>query len=137
MMIVPYRPEHGLAILQTAAEGANVAPRFMSDLEGYSAVMDSGEVVCCAGLSPWPDFPHIATAWAFVSRNISSPAYLAITRAALAFLETRQEQRIEAMCRADFFPARRWLVRLGFKPEGIALKYAPDGSDFLRFARIK
>ncbi len=137
MRIIPFRPEHGVAILPSLAEGIELPERFMAGLEGFSAVLDSGEVVACAGLSPWEDFPHIATAWAFVSRNITGPALYAVTRAVMAYLETRSEARIEACCRADFLQARRWIERLGFKAEGVAVKYGPDGSDFLRFARVK
>lgn len=137
MRIVPYTFEHGMAIRQNVAEGIVLPPRHLQDMDGYSAIMDSGEVVCCAGLYQWQDLPHIATAWAFVNRNISGPALFAVTKAVIALLETRKERRIEALCREDWAPARRWLQRLGFEYEGPVRKYGPDGSDFARYARVQ
>jgi RimJ/RimL family protein N-acetyltransferase len=135
--IVPYRLEHGMYIRQHLAEGIVVPPRHLEALDGYSAVMESGEVVACAGLAQWPDFPHVATAWAFINRNISRLALLAVTRAVQNMLDLAHENRIEACCRADLEKARRWLEMLGFQYEGPAQKYGPDGSDFMRFARVK
>lgn len=137
MKFVPYQLEHGMYIRQHLAEGIVIPPRHLEALDGYSAIMDTGEVVACAGLAQWPDFPHVATAWAFVNRTISGAALLAVTRAVQSMLEIRNEQRIEACCRADLEKARRWLEILGFQYEGPARKYGPDGSDFMRFARVK
>lgn len=137
MKIVPYSIEHGMQIRHHLAEGIVVPPRHLEELEGYSAIMDGGEVVCCAGLAQWPDLPHIATAWAFVNRNISGGAFLAVTKASMAMLDGAMQHRIEALCRADLEPAQRWLRRLGFDYEGIARRYGPDGSDFMRYARVK
>ena len=136
MKFVPYQLEHGMYIRHHLAEGIVIPPRHLAALDGYSAVMDSGEVVACAGLAPWPDFPHVATAWAFINRTIPGAALLAVTRAAQTMLELRSEQRVEACCRADLAKARRWLEMLGFQYEGPARKYGPDGSDFMRFARV-
>ena len=137
MRIVPYLPEHGMAIRENLAEGIVLPPEHLRALEGYSAVMDSGAIVCCAGVAQWAELPHIGTAWAFVSNQIGLPAFAAVTRATQAFLETRSEKRIEAKCRADWIQARRWLEVLGFRYEGPVWKYAPDGSDFAQYARVQ
>ena len=137
MRIVPYSIEHGMQIRHHLAEGIVVPPRHFEELDGYTAITDDDEVVACAGLAQWPDLPHISTAWAFVNRNIRGGAFLAVTRASIAMLDASPARRIEALCRADLEPAQRWLRRLGFEYEGPARRYGPDGSDFMRYARVK
>ena len=45
--------------------------------------------------------------------------------------------RIQTTVRADFETGILWLDRLGFKDEGLMEKYGPDGSDYIRYARVR
>lgn len=43
--------------------------------------------------------------------------------------------RTQMNVRADYEDGRKWAEALGFKEEGVMLKYGPDGKDFWRYAR--
>ncbi len=45
--------------------------------------------------------------------------------------------RIQTTVRADFETGIIWLVGMGFKDEGVMEKYGPDGSDYIRYARVR
>lgn len=75
--------------------------------------------------------------WAFMAAD-AGPHMPWLTRKVRAHLDDRMKQlrRVEMTVRADFAPARRWAVLLGFQCEGPMQCAAPDGGDMLRYARI-
>jgi hypothetical protein len=96
-----------------------------------------GRVVCIAGLSViWPGR---AACWCYLAAGVPAAAWVALHRAVAARL--RQVggmgiRRVEAEVRAGWAPGERWVRMLGFRPEGVAEGYFPDGSACSRWARV-
>jgi len=50
--------------------------------------------------------------------------------------ETHELSRIQASVCASDVRANRYAQWLGFEKEGIMRKYGPDGTDYIRYARV-
>tara|TARA_X000001316_G_C895537_1_gene15670 strand:- start:5 stop:481 length:477 start_codon:yes stop_codon:yes gene_type:complete len=51
-------------------------------------------------------------------------------------IETTNLKRLQTTVKADFKKGHRFAEWLGMKSEGIMKNYGPDGSDYIRYARI-
>ena len=99
-------------------------------------------VLAIAGILPrWPGH---GTAWAFISDDITGREWVDITRATVEYLDNAlatDYHRVEAWAHADPPEWRDiacgWLERLGFKREGTARKFTPDGADMIMYARTR
>ena len=51
-------------------------------------------------------------------------------------IETQKIKRLQTTVKADFKLGHRFAQWLGMKSEGLMKNYGPDGSDYIRYARI-
>lgn len=142
MRIVPFLPEHALAVrLQPmqAAEGPPVSQKEAEALANgpaYTALGEDGAVLAAAGLLP--QWPGRACAWAMIAHN-AGPHFVRITREVRRALEACEFRRIEITVDAHFAAAVRWAEVLGFRretPEPMAA-YCPNGSPAYLYALVK
>jgi hypothetical protein len=143
MRIVPFQPEHALAVrLQPmqATEGPPVTPVEAAALHAggpaYTALGEDGAVLAAAGLLP--QWPGRACAWAMIAHN-AGPHFLRITREVRRVLEACDFRRIEITVDARFAAAVRWAEMLGFRretPEPMAA-YCPNGNPAYLYALVK
>lgn len=94
-----------------------------------------GRVIGVAGLGT--HWAGRAEAWCLLARDVPVRAWPAIHRAALREIAAAGLRRIEATSRAGFEQGGRWLLMLGFHAEGAMPAYGPDGSDHIRWARVR
>jgi hypothetical protein len=142
MRIVPFRPEHALAVRLQPMQvqegppvGQKEAEALASQGRGYSAIGDDGTVYAVAGILP--QWEGRAIAWALIAYN-AGPHMLRITREIRKFLNGCGFERIEASVDALFPAAARWVEMLGFEretPEPMR-RYGPTGRPAYLYARV-
>jgi RimJ/RimL family protein N-acetyltransferase len=93
-----------------------------------------GKIMIICGLTPiWEGR---AVAWALISRH--APKHmLRITRRIQQFLKDAPFRRIEAQSDVNFEQAHKWLEILGFRQEGFARGFYPDGGDAYLWSRLR
>lgn len=141
MLIVPFQPEHLNRILlqpsqialQPELAKADYGPSLLAAGPCYSAVAGD-EVIASAGF--YPQWDGRAIVWALVSAN-AGRHFVKLHRAVLRSFEIHPFRRVETCVLAGFAEGCRWAEMLGFEREGFMRAYAPDGSDFHLYARVK
>lgn len=112
-------------------------PEHLAALENkwaFSAISESGRVLCSAGVSEL--WPGRGEAWAIFHPECKRE-FIAIHHAVRRFLTTCSIKRVEAAVRIDFKEGHRWVKALGFELEAPRLKaYSPDGCDMALYARV-
>ena len=81
----------------------------------------------------------VAEGWVLATKDIYKyPIFCAkhIKQRTEIILKANKIKRIQTSVKADCDVALRFAKWLGFKKEGLMESYGPDGSDFVRFARI-
>lgn len=141
MIVTRFNPEHLRALLlqpaQSYAQSSLGDPQKAAQLAAADswAAIEDGRVVAVAGVSEiWTGR---GDAWALIAADIGPRLMTKVHYATKRFLEANTLRRIEAACVADFHQGHRWLEALGFSFEGPLAKYAPDGSDCVRYARVR
>ena len=51
-------------------------------------------------------------------------------------IETNNIKRLQTSVKADFWHGQKFAKWMGFEREGLMKNYGPDGSDYIRYARI-
>jgi len=51
-------------------------------------------------------------------------------------IETNKIKRLQTSVKADFWHGQKFAKWMGFEKEGLMKHYGPDGSDYIRYARI-
>lgn len=138
--ILPFRAWHfDVLDLQQAqlSEVVMTGEQLEARCEAYTLLVDDVPLAV-AGVAVI--YPGRAIAMAFLS-EMEIGALHVFTKAIRAFLEDREERRIETTVRRDWDAAHRWARLLGFENEtetGPGLRaYAPDGSTCDVYARIR
>lgn len=141
MDIVPFKAEH-LEMIELQPHQAGFSTyiaqkQYGKSLEqgseSFTAIAD-GKVVGCAGLVfQWE---QRALAWALLSHD-AGKHMISIVRKIDKYLNFRDVRRVEATAICGFKPGARLLEMLGFKYEGLAEKYTPDGEDVLMYAKVR
>lgn len=149
LTLAPFRPADLVEIKFRDRErallaGAGDLNRYAEALAGctYAATgRIDGVAVGCAGILPRHD--GVGEAWALLSTRLpeaaAGRAWALVTRTVadqLARALAGEFHRVEIHVRADFPPASRWAMRLGFVCEGVEIAYGPDRADYWRFARV-
>ena len=129
-------------------QGAQAELRHFLSLPGYADKLAAagpaysglvkGRVVGACGI--FEEWRGRGRCWALFSCRIPAGAWLTITRATRRVLDETQAagmRRIEATVDAEFGPGIRWVRLLGFKVEGYAEGYSPEGWDHLLYARYR
>ena len=81
----------------------------------------------------------VAEGWVLATKDIYKyPVFCAkhIKQRTEIILKANKIKRLQTSVKADCDVALRFAKWLGFKKEGLMESYGPDGSDFVRFARI-
>jgi RimJ/RimL family protein N-acetyltransferase len=131
--VIPFEPEHLLALdLQDAQRGA-VSPDLMGQAELCKAsgpcwtVVDGERVTACAGFLIW--WPGRATGWALIGKDVAGRGLLALTRVVRLALEESGLNRVDSHVEDGFEQGHRWAAILGATYEGRMRKYCPNGKD--------
>jgi hypothetical protein len=141
MIIEPLAPAH-LQAMQLQPAQAALAPlaadRAYAEMLAGAGPAFAGRigdmVVGCAGVVLLS--AHRGHAWALI--GAAAPAhFLAIHRAAAAFLAGLDLQRVETAVACDFAAGQRWVRMLGFAREGRMRAYDAGGGDADLFARVR
>jgi hypothetical protein len=148
LRFIPFEPDHLRRFDLLGVGGSASAPiedaayREALRTHGIAWTLLSDDApVGCAGivLSDWRGRPYRGECWMLLG-PIPKTAWPAIARFACAVIGETQKKgvhRIEAHVHAKFWPGQRLVTMLGFKSEGIAAAYSPDGEDFIRYARVR
>lgn len=99
--------------------------------------MYNGHIVGCAGVDIL--WEGVAEAWCLLSMETDKfkiKTYLAIQEGLEKLIKDNNLRRVQAWADVDFHRAHTLFKHLGFKAEGIARGYLPNGNDALLYARI-
>ena len=81
----------------------------------------------------------VAEGWVLANRNIYDVKFLAakeIKKRTDLLCKKKKIKRLQTSVKAEFTTGVRFANWLGLKTEGLMKKYGPDGSDYLRMAKI-
>ena len=81
----------------------------------------------------------VAEGWVLANRNIYDVKFLAakeIKKRTDLLCKKNKIKRLQTSVKADFKTGVRFANWLGLETEGLMKKYGPDGSDYLRMAKI-
>lgn len=138
---VEYKPEHlnGLELQESQR-------RLMENLRtpGYGEMIDypgstftaisDGKIVGCGGIRPM--WENRAVCWSLVGAP-SKKDWVAIVRRIRREMDAYVGNRLEADVLVGHEQGCRLAFMLGFEVECIRKKYAPDGSDFYLFSKVR
>ncbi len=102
-----------------------------------TGVLD-GEIVGCGGIDPL--WKGVGEVWVMLTYDIGKcprEAYEAIRDGLNKLIEDNKLWRVQAWGRIGFDKGHTLFRHLGFKPEGIAREYSPDGVDCILYAIVK
>jgi len=140
MKIIPFEPGHiwqvRLQSVQVVALG-EVTPQYAQLLAASGpavSAIEDGILLGCCGVAATPYTGGIL--WGFVGTDCG-PRMLKVHRGVSRFIDSVRHRRIEATVLAGFEPGCRWMKLLGFEFEGVMRKYGSDGSDYLRYAKVR
>lgn len=97
------------------------------------------EIVGCGGIDLF-QWPGVGEVWVLLSYEVNKypiRAYEVIKNGLDKLIKDNGLWRVEAWCRVGLAEAHTLLKHLGFKPEGIARKRAPDKTDSILYARVE
>ncbi len=141
MLVVPFRPEHLMALALQPGQGHLIGtyqnPEYGTTLAAngpaYTALRDGGSIVACAGLMNL--CPGRAYAWALVATDAGRD-FVPLTRGIARFLAGCDVRRVETAIDCAWPAAHRWAKMLGFEYEGRMRAYSEDGRDAALYARV-
>jgi hypothetical protein len=96
------------------------------------------EIVGCGGIDLM--WPGVGEVWLFLSYEVDrypKQCFRVIKNGLDKLIEDNELIRCQAWCRSGFDKGHTLFRHLGFKPEGIAEKYMPDGTDAILYAKVK
>ncbi len=142
MIIQPFTPEHldHLDIRSFEAKELEFAEdirRSIVVLPDCFTGIEAGQVVAIAGI--YVIWPGVADAFVISTPLVEKypkAFHRAILRGLLHLCQKRHIRRLQTAVHVDHKVSRKWIKRLGFRPEGLMRAYGPDGSDYIRYARI-
>ena len=97
-----------------------------------------GKIVGVGGIDEM--WPGVGEVWLLLSYEVNrcpKHSYKVIRDGLKKLIDDNNLHRCQAWCRVDFAEACTLFRHLGFKPEGIAEKYLPDGTDAILFSKVK
>jgi len=136
--IVPFRKEHlskiNLAFEMTEAGKQSLAS--YGDVIGYTGFKDD-TVLATGGVHRM--WEGVGEAWILVGKEGLELPKVVAKYTNYIFQHIQEEHdlfRIQASVSVADERANRYAQWLGFQKEGIMQKYGPDGSDYIRYARV-
>jgi len=136
--IVPFKKEH-LSIINLVFEMTEAGKQSLAsydDVIGYTG-MEDGAVLATGGVHRM--WNGVGEAWLLVGKEGYSKPKTVARYTDYIFQHIQEEHdlfRIQASVSALDETANRYAQWLGFEKEGIMRKYGPDGSDYIRYARV-
>lgn len=136
--IVKFAKEH-LFDINLAFELTNAGKQSLAnyaDVIGYTGIED-GKILATGGVHRM--WEGVGEGWLLVSREGLAKPKTVAKYTSMLFSHLQEEHglfRIQASVSVADRVANRYAQWLGFENEGIMLKYGPDGSDYIRYARV-
>lgn len=130
-----FRPSHAAEIQQREYD-AKADEAIAGRMIGLT-IFKGKDIVACMGIRPL--WRGVGEGWVLTSPLVEEcPKFLtAVTLRGLLWLERNQGyHRIGAHVLVSFTAAHKWAERLGFKIEGPAPGYGPNGEDFVHYGRV-
>lgn len=146
MRIIDYSPVHLHELMDGdlnngAIKNIGYMREWASELQqpGWSfTLIENGHIICCAGIvNMWPG---VGEAWFIASDKIHSNARPFIRFAKNSMQKVADENdlwRVQAVCKADWPAAIKFVKFMGFETEGLMRKYGPEAMDYLRVAWVR
>jgi hypothetical protein len=102
----------------------------------WTGLYDGEIMACCGVIILWAG---VAEAW-LVTTNLCEQHRLSFHRAIkqnlARLIADMGLQRLQAAVHAEHVVSQKWVERLGFSHEGLMAAYGPDGSDYVRYAKV-
>lgn len=141
MIVTAMTPAH-LAALRLQAAQRVLAPLLVDPAYAETLIaagpayagLCGDAVIGCAGVVMLS--AHRGHAWALLG-DMAPAAFVAVHRAAAAFLSGLDLRRVETAVDSDFAAGHRWARLLAFDREGRMRGYTPDGRDADLYARVR
>jgi len=108
-------------------EGLEIQPLSFTAIEG-------DKVYACGGLIE--EWNGVARAWMLITGKMDGKFMAVHSAVKKGIISNTQFHRIEMSVIKGHTEGCRWADLLGFRCEGLALKYSPDGTDCYRYARV-
>jgi|TARA_R100000655_G_scaffold4836_5_gene15269 hypothetical protein len=145
VVIVPFENKHAEQILEQGlnSEFLELKPEhkkyafFLKEVGmSFTGLVNNRPIAAGGVFHLWDG---VAEGWVLATKDIYKyPIFCAkhIKQRTEIILKANKIKRIQTSVKADCDVALRFAKWLGFKKEGLMESYGPDGSDFVRFARI-
>nr|BAR34694.1 putative acetyltransferase [uncultured Mediterranean phage uvMED] len=143
--IVPFENKHAEEILKSGlnSEALELRPEhkkyayYLKEVGMSFTGLVNNKPIAAGGVFPLWD--GVAEGWVLATKDIFNyPIFCAkhIKKRTEIIIKTNHIKRLQTSVKADCELALRFASWLGLKPEGLMKGYGPDGSDFIRYARI-
>ena len=145
VVIVPFENKHAEQILEQGlnSEFLELKPEhrkyayFLKEVGmSFTGLVNNKPIAAGGVFYLWDG---VAEGWVLATKEIYKyPIFCAkhIKQRTEIILKANIIKRIQTSVKADCDVALRFAKWLGFKKEGLMKSYGPDGSDFVRFARV-
>lgn len=145
MDIIPFENEHAEHILSQQLNAAELYLKpehrkyalFMKQFGlSFTAVVDNKPIAAGGIYVLWEG---VAEGWVMATKEVwNHPISMAkhFKKKTDILIETTKIKRLQTTVKADFKLGHRFASWLGFEKEGLMEYYGPDGSDYIRYARI-
>ena len=144
MEIIRFKPSHleGLNTRVPMPHGQGwpemaVRGRFYADNGPGYTLLVRGRIIVCAGVVLF--HARAGEAWVVSTPEVEKYPVLfhkSIKRGLGFIMEEFELNRVQALVSAQWPRAGAWIERLGFSREGIMAAFGPDGSDYIRYAKV-
>ena len=145
VVIVPFENKHAEQILEQGlnSEFLELKPEhrkyayFLKEVGmSFTGLVNNKPIAAGGVFYLWDG---VAEGWVLATKEIYKyPIFCAkhIKQRTEIILKANKIKRLQTSVKADCDVALRFAKWLGFKQEGLMESYGPDGSDFVRFARV-
>ena len=145
VVIVPFENKHAEQILEQGlnSEFLELKPEhrkyayFLKEVGmSFTGLVNNKPIAAGGVFYLWDG---VAEGWVLATKEIYKyPIFCAkhIKQRTEIILKANKIKRLQTSVKADCDVALRFAKWLGFKKEGLMESYGPDGSDFVRFARV-
>ena len=145
VVIVPFENKHADQILEQGlnSEALELKPEhrkyayFLKEIGmSFTGLVNDKPIAAGGVFHLWDG---VAEGWVLATKDIYKyPVFCAkhIKQRTEIILQANKIKRLQTSVKANCDVALRFAKWLGLKEEGLMKQYGPDGSDFIRFARI-
>ena len=145
MDIIPFKKEHAEFILSQQLNAAELYlkpehRKYALYLEqiglSFTATVND-KPIAAGGISMLWD--NVAEGWVMATNEVWNHSIIMakhFKKRTDVLIETTKIKRLQTTVKADFALGHKFAKWLKFEPEGLMKYYGPDGSDYIRYARI-